>query len=96
MFKIVKLRYVFERYGSIEKNIIYKIGLPFNFTKVWANLVQIGSLVTEIHLGENVCSILYNINLFKRYDQYEKKFINKTILVLDFTSAYQILYASVH
>ena len=31
------------------------------------------------NFGENVCSILYDINLFKKYGQYKKKLGNKTI-----------------
>ena len=69
-----------------------KIVLPLNFIIVLENLLLISSLVTDIqNFGENVCSILYDINLFEIYDQYEKKFITKTILVLDFTPVYQIL-----
>ena len=49
-------------------------------------------LIRDKKCGENVCSILYAINLFERCDQYEKMFISKTILVFDFTSVYQILY----
>ena len=47
--------------------------LPFNFTIVWENLLQISSLITETqNFGENICSILYDIHLFKRYNQYKK------------------------
>ena len=83
---------MFEKYGPNEKNDIHEIiYLPFNFTMVWENVVEIGSFVTEIqNFGKNVCSILYDINLFERYGQYEKMFISKTILVFYFTSVYQI------
>ena len=44
--------------------------------------------------GENIWSILYDINLFEKYDQYEKKFISKT--VFDITSVYPIFSKSVY
>ena len=70
---------------SIKKYCaIYKIVLPFHFTIVCENLVQIGSLVTEIQkFGKNVCSILYGVNSFERYSLYEKRFFSKIILVFD-------------
>ena len=67
------------------------------FTIVWENLLKIGSLVTRIQiLEDNVCSILCDIKLFKRYEQYDKKFIIKAILVFHLSSVYQILSKSVH
>ena len=87
---------MFEKYGpKVKKNIINKIVLPSNFIIVWENLVQIGSLVTEIqNLGGNIFSISY-INLFKRKNnQYEKKFIKK--IDFNFTSVYQFLSKSIH
>ena len=60
-------------------------------------MVQFGSLVKEIqNFEENLCLFFYDINLFERYDQYEKMFIGKTILISDFTSVYQIWSKSVH
>ena len=61
-------------------------------------LIQIGSLVTGITIfAENMCSILYNVNLLKKsYGQYRKKFIRKTVLFLDFTSHNQILSKLIH
>ena len=43
----------------------------FTVTIVWENLIQIGSLVTEIqNFVENIGLILFDINLFEKYDQY--------------------------
>ena len=85
---------MFEKYGLNEKDVIHKFILPFNFTIVWDNLVQVGSLVTEmLNFGENVCSIVYDINVFERYDHYEKKFTSKTILVFDFASVYPCFFS---
>ena len=59
----------------------HKIVLFLHFIQVPKQLVQIVPLVTEIRdVEENVCSILYNINLYEKYDQYENKLIIKTIL----------------
>ena len=77
-FKILNVQnlkkcFVFKKYvPNLKKNVIYEIVLPFNFTIVFENLIQIGSLVTEIqNYGVNVCFILYEINLFVTYGQHE-------------------------
>ena len=58
---------MFQNNWSNDKNVIYKIVLNYNFTIVWENLVQISSLDTEMQNSEeNVCSIIYDINLFER------------------------------
>ena len=68
MFKIYKNTLFSKNIGHMKKkNYIYKIVLPFNFSIVSENLVQIGSLVTEIqNFGENICSISYDINWFRK------------------------------
>ena len=44
-------------------------------------MFQNSLLVTKIqHFEENIRLILCHIKLFERYEQYEKKFINITIL----------------
>ena len=43
--------------------------------KISSKFLQICSFVTEIeNKRENVCSILYDINLFKKYDQHRKNY----------------------
>ena len=69
------------------KYFIIKIVPSLNCTDVLELLVEIGLLVLEKQNDEeNVCSILYIINLFKKYKQYGKKFFNKTVACFDFTS----------
>ena len=65
---------MFEKYGLNEKKMSSTKSFYFiYFTIVWENLIKIDSLVTEIqNFEENVCLILC-INLFERYDQYEKR-----------------------
>ena len=54
-------------------------------------MIQTGPLVTEIQdIEENVCSILYNINLFEKYEQCKEK------LFIDFMSGYHILSEMIH
>ena len=63
---------------QIKQIVIIKILYIFNLTK--ASKI----LVTDIqNIGGNVCSILYNINIFEKYEQYEKKFTCKTVLFFD-------------
>ena len=65
---------MFQKYGSNQQTVINKIISIFNFTKVSKNLVQIGPLDTEIqNVSENVCSILFNMNLFENYEYLKKK-----------------------
>ena len=62
---------MFEKYVPYVKNFIHKIVLLYNLTWVPEKMVQIGSSVIEIqNVGENECSILYNINLFENYEQF--------------------------
>ena len=61
-----KTRFV-EKYGPNWINVINKIVLYFDFTVESENLIQIGSLVTEIqNFGDKIFSSLYDMNLFKR------------------------------
>ena len=45
---------MFENYGSHDKNVINKNLFSLIFTIVFENLVQIGSLVTEIQILEKI------------------------------------------
>ena len=57
----------------MKNNVIYTIIYFIIFSIVWQNLVQIGSLVTEIKMFvENVFLILYNINLIERFTNMKK------------------------
>ena len=40
--------------------------------------------------------IFYNVNLFKKYEQYEKKVHQQNRFIFDFTSGYRILSKSMH
>ena len=66
MFKIRKHGlFVFKKYALNIKYVIKKIVLYFHFTCVLVKLVQFDILVTEIqNVEDNICSILYNIDLF--------------------------------
>ena len=88
-FQNLKTRFVFEKVLIKSKNFHQQKKCIFNFTKLLKNLALIVLLVTEIqNVRENVCSILYNINLFEKYEKYKKKFISNTVLFLDFSSGY--------
>ena len=66
-----------------------------NFTHVLEKLVHIGPLVTEIQsVSEIVFPILYNTDLFEKYEQHKKEIINRAVLFIHFISGFKILSKS--
>ena len=62
---------MFENYGPNQKTITSQ--KTYTITIVSKNLVQICPLVTEIQdVGENVCLILYDINLCENKNNIKK------------------------
>ena len=59
------------------------------------NSIQIGLLGTDTQNFGEVRSSLYSINLFEKYEQYQKKFFSKTALFLYLMFEYQILWKSI-
>ena len=58
---------MFDKYGPNEKKFNQQNCFIINFTIVSANLIQIGSLVTEIqNFRKDVRLLLYNIYLFRK------------------------------
>ena len=86
---------MFEKRGLFEKNSIIKNRFIFNFTMASENFIQISSLGTDIQNFGEVRIILYNINLFEKYDQYKKKLFSKTVIFFYFMFGYQILWNSI-
>ena len=68
-----------------RKKILSTKSFVFNFTIVSANLIQIGSLVTEIqNYGKDVRLILYNINLLQKLWPISKTALQQNSFIFDF------------
>ena len=67
----------------------------FSILHMWPeNWFKLAHRLQDTNFGENVSSILYDINLLEKYVQYKKSLSANQFYFFDFTSRYQILSKS--